>query len=277
MRSITIGLALTMTCAIAIAQDEPPHEPLLGGPNVKAQSEGEFTLVEHDFNGRLVRLERAPEEAALDHIEVDDETTKRIKTILNERNAILDRIVRETIPLLTELQAAGQSENKLSQLRVLGKLMQAMKPLRDRGTLRKEIVTELERTGDEEAVARFETLVEEYWEAYVEDVRTGAEEMGEEVGARQAAWRARLERTGEDIKRAYERIVQGDGGDFERVLAALNLTDEQEAEVRSLVTDFVQETLLNPSPSDERRLFFRIASKLTPQQRRALLEMYRDK
>jgi len=268
---LVVGIAFLPVTA-ASGQDEP----LLSGPQVQAGQSDEASLVRRDFNGRLVRLERPAEVAALEHIEIDDGLRARIERILVERNAVMDAIVRENIPLLTELQAVGQSENKLEVLRVLGKLNREMRPLRQRGTLREEIVGELEKSGmmDAGAVERFESLVDGYWRAYVEDVQVAASEMGEDVNPRQAKWRARLEQTGEEIKRAYERIVQGDGGQFERVLASLDLTESQEAEVRRLIEEFVQQTLLNPTQKEERRLFFRIASKLTPEQRRKLLQQF---
>lgn len=247
-----------------------PEQPVLSGPKVQA-SEQAATLVERDFHGRVRRLDVSPEEAAIDLLGLDPETLERVERALSERWAIIDRVVRENVEVLVELvsaQAAGETRAVLGYVR---HLLGEMSDLRARGRLEDELAPLLEPSQRE----RFRALVREYRRALVEDTIAEASAKGERLGRFQAGVRLSLEEIGLEIRRSYERLVEPAQAELERLLMKLDLSPEQEGEIRRLIEDFAQETKLNPTEKQRRQLFWQLASKLNAKQFRRLIDEVR--
>jgi hypothetical protein len=80
---------------------------------------------------------------------------------------------------------------------------------------------------------------------------------------------------GRELKRSYDRVVTAAVQDFDELIKALDLTAEQEAEVRRIATDHFQKTAGNPTPKEKGEVFAQVYSKLNAEQRRALLKRAR--
>ncbi|MCB9845356.1 MAG: hypothetical protein H6811_05160 [Phycisphaeraceae bacterium] len=250
---------------------QPADEPdALAGPDV-ASAASRPTLVHRAFDGSIRRLEVSPEEAALERLDLDEESQGQVQEVLDARNAVLDEILVKHIGLLLKYQAAAAAEDRLEILRVLTEVWRATEPLRERGTLREE----LGRVLNQDRLSLMDEMVAEYDEALLAEARAQAEASGERF--REVRYRIAegLRRLGEDLKRSYERAVTAGVEEFEALLVKLQLEPEHEREVRRLVQDFAQATMLNPTAQQRRELGRKIFAVLSQEERlRALRELY---
>lgn len=264
-------LAGMLAAAIGGAARGQDADAPLKGPVVR-QTVSPETLVETDFQGHIKRLEIPPEEAALGRLDLDEAARNKVQRILRERAAILDKVVVENIGLLLKFNTARQAGDRKDQALLLGEFSQKLTPLLQRGALGDELKTAL--TDDQKA--RFDSLVNGYWDAVVAE-RMNAADMegggraGRKPGRAGILARERLAALGQEIKRSYERSIGQRVSDFDSLLKQLDLRPEQEGKVRSLVTDYAQRTKLNPNTDQKRDLIRRISQELDAEQQRRLL------
>ena len=264
-------MPILITCllgaaTLSLAQDEAP----LAGPTVVAEAKAS-SLVRIGYDGSIERPEVRIEEAALELLDLDDQARAKVDQIVAERAAVLDKAVIENIELLVEFQSAKSAGDELRQAALLARFVRSLSALESRGSLRAEIESAL---GDEER-ARFDSLIDEYNQAIVAEARELAKERGERFIQFKFVQVERLKVLGQEIRRSYDRQIGSRTEDLERLLAAIALTHEREAEVRRIVTDFAQRTLLNPDEKDRAGLFIKIASMLSSEERERLVEFIR--
>jgi hypothetical protein len=265
-------MRILIACLLAATASAPAQEDasLLAGPSVS--EEAPTTLVRLGYDGAIERPGVRIEEAALELLELDASARARVDEIVAERAAILDKAVIENIELLVEFQSAKSAGDELRQAALIGRFVRSLAALEERGSLREELGRAL---GDDEK-ARFESLIDEYNQAILAEARDAAKERGERFIQFRFVQIERLKVLGQEIKRSYDRQIGSRTEDFERLLAALALSPEREAEVRRVVTDFARRTLLNPDEKDRAGLFIRIASMLSADERRRLVEFARE-
>lgn len=262
-----ILLASLALPAAATAQTETPAP--LQGPRV-SEPDAKPTLVQRDFAGKLRRLEVSPEEAALALMKLDAEAEAKTRSILNERTAILDRIVLENLDLVVRIHNARAGGDRRELLMLLAELSVALKPLTDRGTLSEELVGALSL---DQAVT-FKALVREYNQAAAAETQAEARAAGERLTVRQVAAREALIVLGTDIKRSYQRQIASKTAEFEQMLVQLDLTPEQESKVRRMVLDYAAAAKGKPSQDQRRALFYRIMEVLDAEQQRTLVRLF---
>lgn len=263
-----IAIAVVLAAGVsAVAQEA---EPALKGPKVEVPA-AKATLVEHDFKGRLKRLEVPPEEAALKLLAVDDATKARTDKVFTERAAVLDRAVIENLELIAQIHSAGQSGDKAEALRLFQEFAKKLDSLKARGKL----VDEVKAALPDDKRDRYAALVKEYHEAGVKDTMAASGE--EKLTLKEAVGREVLQAVGREIKRSYDRQITGKSADYEKLLATLELRPEQESRVRNMVTDYVQVTKANPTAEQKRDLFWKIHKELDRDQRQKLVAYYRGK
>ena len=250
-------LAVAIASVPALGQDDTAP---LAGPAVERETTPE-SLVEVAYDGSVEPLEAAPAEAAVELLGLDEATLAQVREVIAERAAILDRIVIENIELLVELQSARDDPGRRRAIyaEIVGKLA----PLVRRGELEDEIGALL----SEEQRRCYVSLIAEYERALEAQARAEAERRGERFRAWRYRARHRLEALGAELRRSYERQIGARQADLERLLRELALDPEREAEVRRIVTEFAQRTMLNPSRADRAGLFIEIMGVLTPEQR----------
>jgi hypothetical protein len=265
-----IAAAVILLCLTlpAVAQTDKPADPLRG-PQV-AKTPRPTSLVERDFSGRLKRLDVPPEEAALDILRLDAATKAKTDQILAARAQILDKIVQDNIDLVVRFANARQAGDKAGQLAALNEFSGKLQPLNVRGKLADELRNALPR----EKTARFDNLINDYRRALADEDMADAQARGENLTRLQVNLRQNLQSLGVEIKRSYERTIAAKSAEFEQLISQLSLRPEQEAKVRSLVTDFVQRTQGKATPDQRRDLFFKIMAELDPDQQKALMNAY---
>lgn len=263
------GIGLLSACAAA-RQEADGTGPVLGGPSVQPRVVGP-TLVERDYAGAVKRLDMLPEEAALKLLELDDATRAAADAVLAQRAAILDTVVVEQLDLLVKLGTASAAGDKRDQLALALELARALEPLRQRGTLREE----LGRVLPPGPRARFDALLDEYWNAIVEEHRAGAAAAGlTRPGRFGVLAKERLEAFGREIERSVRRQLEGGGtGYIDYLLHKLDLTEAQRARIGDLTADFLERHAYAPTEEDLKELGAIILAHLNARQRAAFIRM----
>lgn len=242
-------------------QSEPPAN-LLAGPAVDAAREA--TIVERDYAGRMRPLEITPEEAALERMDLPAGAREAAVGVLAARAAILDRVVRENIDLLTRLATAAESRDTRRLIPLALELHHKLEPLRERGTLR----AELREAIPEPRRAEFDALVDGYWAAVRAEAPRGKR------FARIIEERARL--FGKQVERSFQRQERSGDIAVAYVLSRLDLPPEREAQVREIVAQHNAGLgPEGPTEADHARLFVKVAAHLNAEQRAQLIKVLR--
>ncbi len=276
--AITAGMiALAQPPASDPRVTDAPKPPTLAGPSVPRE-DSTPSLVEIGSDGRLVPLEVPPAEAAVFLLDLDNDTRTAIERILAERAAIVDRVVRENAATILEAYTHTEAGNTAEAIPLYLGMLDKLAPLGRRGTLQSEIESHLSN----DLRQSYRAIIRRYWQAYVIDKEKDLESPATELTPRarmqlrrKLMTDARAEIIGIEIQRSFERLTSG-GDQFEQIIAQLALTPQQERAVRAHVSNFVQETLLNPSPEQQRQLLLRILSELTPEQQQKLGRFYAE-
>lgn len=271
LTALIASAALALPAGGALAGDPPEEAPVLGGPEIDEGATRE-TLVRRGYDGALEPLEAPPEVAALDLFDLDAETREKIDEILADRAAVIDGVVVRNVRTLVELQGATAAGDTAAQRRYLATLVDQFEPLRKSGRL----VDKLAAAMPEADRREYRRLVRERHTARFEEIKAELENAGLEDVNAVAFKRMIAEAIGLEIKASYDRIVASGTAQLEETIAALRLDPETEGEVRRLVTEFGQRTMLNPTPEQRRELFAQIYKVLPPDARRRLVDWYRD-
>ncbi len=271
-RGVVVLIAAGGFCLSAGAEPPTDSQNELRGPKVEAAVK-RGSLVERDFDGRLRRLEISPEEAAVPLLRLDEVTRAKVDKTIAERSLLLDLFVRDNLDLLLRFSTANASGNKQDQGMLLREAFEKAEPIRQHGRLLETVGAVLSTDQKKELTH----LVQEYREAQIAEQETadrGADEKrGKKPDRVGAMFKIGLEQFGQDVKRAYERVISEGQGKLNEFVQQLNLNEQQEANVRKLTLEFAQAHIKTPATSkDKTVLFLAISAELEPEQRGKLLK-----
>jgi len=238
------------------------EEPLLAGPRLTEEAE-ERTLVRFEFNGNLRRLERTPEEAALDALNLPGVARDRADEVLRVRQTALDEYVRSDLAILLALQGARQAGNKPEVPVLVAALTERVEAVNGPMRLRDEIA----RTLPEPERREFHRMIDEYWRALVLDEVQQAQGRKEVFTLAQARVRVTLNSTGNELRRAFERQYKPRERAFDELFEDLSLSQEQEAKVRTPIRELVDRTKAKPSAREVYDLTNKVLPQLDAKQR----------
>jgi hypothetical protein len=267
MRSV-ISLAL-LAGLVGMGAPAAGQEALLSGPSVGEEASA-ATLIERDYEGKLRPLEVRAEFAAVDLLGLSPGDRAAADAVIAERGALVETVVFDNLVLLTELKtaraAAAPGGDPLGGNRELRrKMSRAMEPLNEGGPLVDRMAAAL----PEASRGEYRRLVEEWYDA-------AAQEMPSEGGGRRGkAFAVRLRALGEEIRAAYERGVAGRTERLDEIVAVLDLTPEQEGEVREIIRRSFTESGGKPTEAQRSAVIQAVFEKLTPDQRRTAIEHFR--
>lgn len=277
MRALGILIVVGVVCVSAWA-DEPAGDAALKGPSVSASPKSEPTLIERDFEGRLRTLETDPVSAALPLLGLDAVSMEACHQILNERRAILDRVVQNNLLLLVQTQQARQSGDKDEVRRLTRELIGKAGELRARG----RVLDEIKGVIPTEAFTKLDGLVRGYMSAAAKERNERGGDMsadgdagagaggGAKAGAMRAEFAAMI---GQEIRRSYERVVGQRVAEFEKLLKDLDVTPEQESKIRKIAADTFQRSEgKKPTRAQRAKVFLAVYKELDGMQRTRLLE-----
>ncbi|MBU6411908.1 MAG: hypothetical protein KGS45_00400 [Planctomycetes bacterium] len=103
---VTLVVLAGLACAPALAWDDPA---VLSGPKVGDAAGGTLSLVEKDFDGKIKMLEVRPEVAGLKLLKLSDAEKAATDKILQEREAMVAKVLKENYALFLELQNLRQA------------------------------------------------------------------------------------------------------------------------------------------------------------------------
>lgn len=267
--ALASGLCAPFT--LARADDTKPADPL-AGPAVPAAAQ-QRTLIERDADGRIKRLDRAPAEAAVRLLNLGPDVQKQVDAILTERAAILDGLVAEHLREIVEIAGAAQSGDREGAMRKLMDLAPYARPLRERG----QVGEELARALPEAQAGQVRQMVQAYTQALIQEERDAAKARGEAFNERAVTRTETLRLVGEEVRRSYERVVGQQAADFDKLIQTLNLSDEQESQVRKLVGDQFTQTYGKATAAQKARVFAEVWRLLSSEQRAELQRHMRQR
>lgn len=277
--SLAIAALLFAACpSLATAQEgrgETDDAPLLSGPPVPDAARAP-SLVRRDFSGELHRLDQHPAEAAYalvrEHFTIEQASVDAIEAILAERRKLLDDLVIDRLDLLIKLSNGGTEQDRAQ---AVAELRRALAPEARKGPLGDRVRAHL----DVPAAETHERLEREYVDAATADRLEMLRAERGETGERGLRLRARAIETlvglGAEVRSAYERTIVQQADRVDELIALLNLSPEQEGNVRRIIGEYGEKTLLNGSArsdaSGRLAVFLEVAAELTPEQRRTLI------
>jgi hypothetical protein len=243
-----------MICSIlAVSQatwSQPETEPepaVLEGPSIEADARREVTLVRWGYQGRLVRLDTTPEQAALELLDLEPSVRERVDAILAERMTIFDQTVIESLDLISRFESAKALKNTKAMRETLGVFMGRLAPLVQRGPASMELARAMPR----EQAKRFQAFINKYHKAVLADEKRLAQRERRKFHPIEVALKARGDELGQEIERSIKRSAAMADAGFDMLLQSLELDPEVEAMIRSRTLEFVQKVKFNPTKEQE--------------------------
>ncbi len=277
---LAIGLVLLQAAMFAASQTThaqsttatPRHTPAttetraLAGPGVDAADP--YTLVVYEYGGNLQELGLPPAEAALDLLVLDEETAERIAHMLNERSMLAEQLIIDNFDLISQGDSIESSDNKLEQGLFLVQVLQALYPLIERGPLEDEIRPLLPPMVAHE----YDSLLNEYWRALGKSRVEEAKAKGYTLRLRKAIREARGNQLEKEVELAAERALESERFAIDYLCRGLDLTEGQQARIKTLLIDYTARTMGEPAQEDTERLFGEVLAYLNETQRTELIK-----
>lgn len=241
---------------------EPDDVPnLLAGPEVGEPAKTE-TLVTQAIDGGVQKLTSPPAIAALELLDLTDETRERVDDLLAERAALMDTLVLSNIELLSQVETVMAVGTPSEKFNIMREGLQALGPVRAWGKLATRLAEALPR--EQRSVYRLQ--IREYDRSRYELALAGGE-VDNKLGYRMTRhW----EDLGWEIERAAERVFDDtEDGDawIQRLTERLGLTPDQVGEIRALGERFYIESRGRPSKSEEMAFVAKLRTVMTIEQK----------
>lgn len=238
-------------------------EPLLAGPRL-ADGPEERTLVRFEFNGNLRRLDRTPEEAALDALNLPREARDQADEVLQMRRMALDEFLRNDLDILLAVQSARQAGNKPQSPVLVEAVATRVEEVDGPIPLRQAVA----RTLPESERREFHRMIDEYWRALVLDEAQQAQNRKEKMTLAQARTRVWLNATGTELRRAFERQYKPREHVLTELAQQLSLSVDQEPKVGVPIRELAERTKSKPNAREVYDLTTKVLAQLDPAQRR---------
>jgi hypothetical protein len=251
------------------------------------------TLVRREFDGRLIRLDVRPEQAALDLLDLTPAQREATGKILAERFAACTRMATDNYELFLALQAARQGgaggppgpsqagATGAGQSGERAQLMSLVRRFREAGQhlLTPSLADTLSAALDAERARGLHQLCDEYIRALAdEDTATRSPDAQGAPGGqpRQGplAARVRVETNLliREVARSFGSLVASRRDRTEELLKAIEPeSPEQEAKIRATIRTMGEKGGLTPTNEQRGELIRAVMAELSPEQRRRLL------
>lgn len=257
-------------------------EPLLAGPAIATVSSAK-TLVTTELRNTMRRLDRTPEEAALDALNLTAAERAGAEDVLARHQSGLDEWMRhdfEPLERFLEAKAAGSGADADRLTAALVQevlsapetsLAPAAEAMASGGTAgpRRSLRVALAEAVPESDRATFLRLIHDYERAAVADEMAQARDRKQSLTPEQALTRIRNAAIGSDLRRSFERQLNGRGVQAAEVLEQVDPWHEQDSNVRKPLEQ-LRERAAKPSGRDWYELTSKVLGSLSPEQRRTL-------
>ncbi|MBX3387906.1 MAG: hypothetical protein KF691_00475 [Phycisphaeraceae bacterium] len=244
------------------------EEPLLSGPRLSEEAEAR-TLVRFEFSGNLRRLDRTPEEAALNALNLPRESRDQVDKIVRESQTALDEFVSHDPDVFVLLQRARQAGNKPEAPALVAQLAEGI----DRATGTVRLRDRLAPLLPESERRDFQRMIDEYWRAVVLDEMQQAQNRNDKFTLAQARVRVTLNAAATEIRRAFERRCVPHEHVLEELIVALDPSDKQNEKVRKPIEAAASRTKSKPNARDLYELSVRVVPALDAPQKLTWLRL----
>ena len=283
---LAIGLVLLQAATLAAAQtqtqtptgttqsrhSQPAFDSAgdpLSGPVIE-QSDA-HSLVVYEYTGQLQELGLPLAEAALELLDLDGTTAEAVGRVLTARAMLAEQLIIDNFDLVSQGEAVEASGSKLEKGVFFLRVLRALHPLIERGSLEDEIRAVL----PEPVAADYDTQHDEYCHAVGAARVEDAHAKGATLSLRKAIREARRDQLGKEVELAAKRALESERFVVDYLTRGLGLSAEQEARIQSLVTGFVADTMGDSTEQDKERLFVGVLAFLNDQQRTILIDRIR--
>ena len=241
------------------AADVQPN--LLAGPDVGEKST-DPSLVSRALGGEVQKLPAPPAIAALELLDLDDETAGVVGALLADRASIMDTLVLANIELLSQIETVMVVGKPVEKLNMLREGLKALGPVRKWGRLDRRIAEVLPR----EFRSAYRDHIDEYERTRYRTARESGE-LDNKFGYRLMRY---WEDIGWEIERAAERVFadDDDGGAWLRKIAEkVGLNSDQQGEIQAMAERFYIDTKGRPSEAEQMEFIAKIRTVMTIEQR----------
>jgi len=253
---LAVTLVLTALCPLASARQdatpmgepaqprEPADQPVLRGPKVEDQAAR--TLLRSDMQGRFLKVDGRPEEAAVAQIPMDPGRREQARALIADRASALMTYLVDNIDLIKETTDATKSGDTPAAQRIARDLYDRFDPAHSRDPLLAPLATVLMP----EETAELKRLADEYWKGWID-----AQQRSSPKATREAIQgRLQFELFQTELRTAYDYTLRPYQIKIDRICEVTDATPEQRAAIRDAVISYIKAARLRPS--DEQRAEF---------------------
>lgn len=262
------ALAVVLLLApFAAAQPEP--DPLRG-PAVPDTARR--TLIHRSMTGDFQRVEGRPEAAAVQLLDLDEETRERVTEVLDARDMAVAMLLVEEIDAVKVISDASLAEDRPRVNQLMHELWETFDP----ETSRSPLLAPLAEVLPPAQHAELTRIVDEYWDALVAwQTRDQPDDDPERIAAQREQTERRLayELFAAEVGTGYNATLLRYRQAMDALYEAVQPTDEQREQMRTILVDHIRETQLQPTP-EQRRATNRRIYDLLDEERRGLMFDY---
>lgn len=250
-------------------------EPLLAGPAIEAVSAK--TLVTTELRSNMRRLDRTPEEAALDALNLTAAERAGAEDVLARHHSALDEWMRRDLQPLErflEARAASGDEGDRLTAALVNELLSSSETSLSSGSdaTRRSLREAIAEAVPESDRAAFLKLIHDYERAAVADELAQARDRKQTLTPERALTRIRNAALANDLRRSFERQVNGRRLEASEVLDALDPWHEQDSNVRKPLEQ-LRERSARPNGREWYDVTSKVLGSLSPEQRTTLARM----
>lgn len=237
------------------------QDDLLRGPDIGSQEQQ--TIVRHTMYGDFEEVEGAPEMSAFAAIVNDPELNERAIRIELDRTIRLAMLLVDEIDLMRESTDAIRDGDQERAREIQSKFHEMLDP----GKPHDPMSGPLGELLDDDQRDLYEKMLEEYWDAWVQwSLRNRDGKITDRMRENTRA-RLTLRLFQREMNKAYEMSLRHYREALEAVYAAVDPTDEQRQEIRSIVIDHIKATRLGATPANRREVMHTIYNMLDDERR----------
>ncbi len=240
---------------------------LLAGPSVPSTAR---SIVKRDAKGGFSRLSTRPEFEAARALDLDPETSAKIKDIVTEYRTRLGVLLVQNVDRAVEIADAVKNKDRDAAARLARELYSEFNPQGERDPLAAEVREVL----DKEQSREFQRLLDEYWTEHVQwetRSRKPKDKTPEKLQETESKLAFQLFR--DELKASYETTLQPYREKMERLEIAVEPTTAQREEIVAIVTAYIRETRTRPTPDQRREVMGKIYRVLDEDRRAKLFEL----
>jgi hypothetical protein len=255
------------------APPDDPQSDALAGPSVSHAAD---SLVRINMESTLERLSMRPEQAAAERLVLDSEARERVRQVFEDHAASMRRLVLANIDVFANYAEALKPNDGGAVRRIAKDLYESWEHKEVRDPLRTALTGVLQA----EQLARFDALVDEYWNAVLEwEARNAAKDRkkpptDEEIAKARARAQSRLlmEQFRREVVAAYEATLRPVQRRLDNICSAVAASAEQRAQIRAALIRFTREGRLSGERADRALLAREVYGLLSEEQRVKMVE-----